>query len=50
MAIDKISQVQLSDLLPMTEKYLKPLFTENHACAVVCPLGQVSAVTESLNK
>lgn len=48
--IDKISQVKLEDLLPMTEKYMKPLFLENYVCSVVCPSDKVSAVTEGLNK
>ncbi|CAL8125775.1 unnamed protein product [Orchesella dallaii] len=48
LLIDKISEVKLSDVLPTTDKYLKPLFVDNYACSVVCPSDKVSAVTEGL--
>jgi len=48
--INKIQAVQLKDMLLMTEKYLKPLFTQDFMCALVTPQDKVISIADQFKR
>jgi len=48
--IAKILTIQIQDLQPIYEKYLKPLFTEDFICSLVVPQDKVVPLIESFQK
>jgi hypothetical protein len=48
--ITKIMAIQLTDLQPVVEKYLSPLFSQDYCCSIVTPQDKVVNVVEGFEK
>ncbi|OXA50789.1 Presequence protease 2, chloroplastic/mitochondrial [Folsomia candida] len=44
--ISKILAIKLADLQPIVEKYLKPVFLQDHVCSIVSPQDKVVSIVE----
>ncbi|ODN05099.1 hypothetical protein Ocin01_01597, partial [Orchesella cincta] len=44
----KIAKVRLKDMRNAARKYLKPMFSHDYACVVVCPVDQVEDVSAGM--
>jgi hypothetical protein len=48
--ISKILAVQLSQLQPIVEKWLKPIFFSNHVLSIVSPQDKIISIMEGFDK